>query len=108
MVFSFICTQCEADFDIEMVDLMKDPTVVICPNCNTKGNATIVENAMSSMDEVLSQLARLNRKFRVGFAIEPDELTEELESQNYLDEDSEDEDALWSDEPEEEDDDELM
>lgn len=98
MNISFGCVKCEADFELEVMDLMKDPTLVICPNCDAKADAGVVENAMSSLDEVFTQFARMQRRFRVGLSMEPDELTDEL-AERY---DTDADDSLWSDEPDEE------
>ncbi len=102
MNISFQCVSCEADFELEAMDLMKDPALVICPNCGAKADAGVVESAMASLDEVLTQFARMQRRFRVGLSLEPDELSDEL-ADRY---DGEDEDSLWSDEPDEEDEEE--
>ncbi len=103
MNISFECVQCEADFELEMTDLLRDPTLVKCPNCGVKGDASTVENTMSILEDLMAQLARLGRRFRVGLCIEPDELEDELEDYEGGEEESE---ALWSDEPEEDDSDE--
>ena len=100
MNISFECVQCEADFELEMADLLRDPTLVKCPNCGVKADASAVETTMSIMEDLLAQLVRLGRRFRVGLCIEPDELEDELEDYEGAEEETA---ALWSDEPEEED-----
>jgi hypothetical protein len=96
------CVQCEADFELETANLIRNPTLVVCPNCGAKADAELVETAMTALDEFFTQLARLQRRFRVGFSVEPDELADELDEQ-YT---SDDDETLWSDEPEESDDEE--
>lgn len=98
MNISFECVQCEADFELDVWSLIRDPSQVICPNCESKADPEIIETAMTAMDEVLTQFARLQRRFRVGWSVEPDEFADEL-ADHYPEDDDE---GLWSDEPEEE------
>ena len=104
MNFSFECVQCEADFDLEVPDLVKDPSLVVCPNCGVKADARIIESAVSALDEMLSQFSRLRRRFRVYFALESDEFDDEIPDEYVAEED--DEETLWSNEPEDEEDEE--
>jgi DNA-directed RNA polymerase subunit RPC12/RpoP len=96
----FECVQCEADFELEIPDLMRDPSLAKCPNCGSKANTKVVESAFLALEEFVEQIGRLRRKFRVGLSIESDELSEDLEDEY---DEQEDEAALWSDEPDEED-----
>ena len=96
MNISFECVQCEADFDLESADLVRDPSLLICPNCNNKASPEVVEATMTVLEELLSQMTRLRKKFRVGFDMEFDELDDELAEQ------FDDDNGLWSDEVEEE------
>ena len=98
MDISIECAQCEADFELVVADLIRNPTLMVCPNCGVKADAEVVEMAMTALDELFTQLARLQHRFRVGFAMEPDEIADELAEQYGDDE----EETLWSDEPDEE------
>ena len=108
MLITFMCVRCDADFDIEMADLVKDATLVVCPNCNNKGTPSIVENAVTALDEAMTQFARLSRKFSVGLSMEADEAVDE---DDFEDDDAvlvePDDSSLWSDEPEEEDEEDM-
>ncbi|MBW1808375.1 MAG: hypothetical protein JRJ87_09290 [Deltaproteobacteria bacterium] len=99
MSVSFECLQCEADFELEEADIVKDPTLVKCPNCGIKANPEIVEGAFIVLGEALEQLNRLRRKFLIGISIEPEDLSDKFD-EDLIPED--DDDALWLDEPEEE------
>jgi DNA-directed RNA polymerase subunit RPC12/RpoP len=96
MNISFECAQCEADFEMESSDLIRDPSQLACPNCGRKANPELVEATMAALDELLSQLTRLRKRFRVGFNVEFDEFDDELSEQ------FDDDEALWSDEVDEE------
>jgi len=95
MNISFECVQCEADFELDSADLIRDPSLVVCPNCNAKANPETVEAITLALDELFSQLTRLRKKFRVGFSMEFDDIDDELA------EEFDDGEALWSDEVEE-------
>jgi hypothetical protein len=92
----FECVQCEADFELDSSDLIKNPSLVVCPNCNAKAKPEIVEATAVALDELFTQLTRLRKKFRVGFNMEFDDIDDELAEQ------FDDDEALWSDEVEEE------
>jgi hypothetical protein len=96
MNICFECVQCEADFELDSADLVKDPSLVVCPNCNAKANPEIIEALSLALDELLSQLTRLRKKFRAGFNMEFDDIDDELAEL------FDDDEGLWSDEVEEE------
>jgi hypothetical protein len=101
MNLSIECIQCEADFELDLDDLLKEPTLFVCPNCNAKADPEVVESIATALDEALTQITRLRRKFRVGFGVESDDLGNEEIEELYADEED-DEEALWGEEPEEE------
>ena len=96
MNITFECVQCEADFDLESTDLVRDPFLLVCPNCNAKANPEIIGATITALDELFLQLTRLRKRFRVGFDMEFDEIDDELAEQ------FDDDEALWSNEVEEE------
>jgi DNA-directed RNA polymerase subunit RPC12/RpoP len=96
MNICFECVQCEADFELESTDLVKNPSLVVCPNCNAKANPEIVEATTVAVDELFTQLTRLRKKFRVAFNMEFDDIDDELAEQ------FDDDEALWKNEVEEE------
>ena len=102
MTFAFECAQCEADFELGMKHILEDPATVVCPNCRSKADSSLVEAAFGNLDEAFSLLARLRRKFRIEFSLDTDEIAESSEDYDTGD----DEDALWSNEAEVAEDDE--
>ena len=94
MNITFECVQCEADFELESTDLVRNPSLLVCPNCNAKANPEFVEATITALDELFLQLTRLRKKFRVGFDMEFDEIDDELAEQ------FDDDEALWSNEVE--------
>jgi len=99
MSISFECVQCEAEFEFEVSDIIRKPSLVKCPNCGKKANPKIVENAFLAFDEFLEQIGRLGKTFRVSVSLEADEISEDP-SDEFLDDD--DETSLWGDDIEEE------
>jgi DNA-directed RNA polymerase subunit RPC12/RpoP len=105
MSVSFECVQCEAEFELEVSDILREPSLVKCPNCGKKANPKIVENAFLAFDEFLEQVGRLSKKFRVAVSLEPDEIVEDP-SDEFLDDDD-DETSLWGDDVEEDEEEEM-
>lgn len=106
MGIAFECANCEADFELEIADILRDPTLVKCPNCGNKANPAIIEAAFMALDEFLEQVKRIHRRFRVNIALEAEEIVsdDDIEYDDELD----NENALWeSDVEEDEDEDEL-
>ena len=99
MSISVECRQCEADFELQIAELLEDPTHFACPNCGASADPEIVEVAVGALDEAVSQLTRLSRKFCIELTLEAEELGGETEADLFT---RDDEDALWTDEVEEE------
>ncbi len=107
MSVAFECTKCEADFELEVADVIDDPARVKCPNCGAKANQAIVEAAFVALDEFIQQARRLHRKFRISLSLEPDEIFDENEEE-FTDELDDDETSLWEDDIDDEDDEDDM
>ncbi|MBN2495784.1 MAG: hypothetical protein JXR96_14420 [Deltaproteobacteria bacterium] len=101
MTLSLECMHCEADFELDLADLLRDPGLFSCPNCGASADPEIVELAMGALDEALSQLGRLRRKFRIELTVESDDLGED---EDELFDDGEEEGALWANDVEDEED----
>jgi DNA-directed RNA polymerase subunit RPC12/RpoP len=106
MTISIECVQCEADFEYEVAELLKNPALLVCPNCGAKADPEVVEMAMSAVDELITHLRRLRRKFRFSIIMESDELTSSDSDEEMYAEEEDNRENLWSEEPEEEDEEE--
>lgn len=106
MTISIECVQCEADFEYEVAELLKDPSLLVCPNCGAKADPEVVEMAMNAADELATQLRRLKRKFRFSITMDSDELSSSGGDEEIYAEEEDNHESLWSDEPEEEDEEE--
>ena len=100
MIWSVECTQCQADFDLELAELVQAPELMVCPNCGSKADPDLVEAAVAALEESLAIIGRLHRRFWIHFSLDEDEFSDEQ------DEAFDDEDALWANEVEEEEEDE--
>jgi hypothetical protein len=96
MELTIECTQCEADFSMELSDILKDPDLIVCPNCEAKTDPAVVETLATSLEETSIALARIRSKFLIELSINSDEL--DLEESDYYD----DEEPRWDELPEEE------
>jgi hypothetical protein len=96
MVLSLECQQCGADLELELTDLLTDPTLMTCPNCKAKADPAVVEALASSLDEAVSLATRLSRKFTLEFTMDPDDI--EVDEDEVFD----DADSLWANDVEEE------
>lgn len=96
MILSIECQQCGADLELDLVDLVSNPALMSCPNCNVKADPDVVEALATSLDEAMALVGRLRRRFSIEFTMDPDEL--EVDEEEVFD----DEDALWANDVEEE------
>jgi hypothetical protein len=97
MTIDFTCQKCEASFEIDAQDLSDGTEKLVCPHCDAKAPANVVDDFTAAVTEMRTQVAALSKKFSVNLSIETEELEDELED----DEKDKDKDA------EAEDDDEL-
>jgi hypothetical protein len=103
MVISFVCKQCEADDDVELADLLKDPRKLSCSNCRAKLSTDLVEGFASDLDELLVVVNRIHKKFHLEFTVDSEELDPDQPEEEF--EEPED-DGLWSDDVEADEDEE--
>jgi NAD-dependent SIR2 family protein deacetylase len=92
MIWSVECSQCHADFELDLAELTQTPELMVCPNCDAKAEPSLVEAAVTALDESLALIRRLHRRFRIQFVLDEDEFADEQ------DEAFDDEDALWANE----------
>jgi len=105
MTIDFTCQKCEGSFEIEARDLIDGSEKLVCPHCEAKTPANMVEDFTSALAELLTQVAALSKKFSVTMAVETEDVEEEEEDDEEEGEEGEDE-LEDEDEDEEGDDDE--
>jgi hypothetical protein len=103
MTIDFTCVKCEASFELDAQDLMDGTEKLVCPHCDAKAPATMVDDFISALTEMLAQVAVLSKKFSVTMSLETEDLEDELDAKK----DEDEEEDSDEDDEEGEDDDEL-
>jgi DNA-directed RNA polymerase subunit RPC12/RpoP len=108
MTIDFTCQKCESSFELDAQDLVDGTEKLVCPHCDAKAPANLVEDFVAALTEMRAQLAALSKRFAVNMALETDELVDEADDEDEEEEASEEDDdsELDFDEDEDEDGDE--
>lgn len=77
MTVSIECAKCQADFEFEIPELLKDPSRMVCPNCGAKAKTDIVESLATAADEVITHIRRLHNRFHIALTIEDEDAAED-------------------------------
>jgi hypothetical protein len=103
MTIDFTCQKCESSFELDAQDLVDGSEKLVCPHCDAKAPANLVEDFVAALTEMRAQLAALSKRFAVNMALETDELEDEVEEEEESEdeESDEDDDELDFDEDEE-------
>ncbi|HLL52439.1 MAG TPA: hypothetical protein VK447_02775 [Myxococcaceae bacterium] len=103
MTIDFTCQKCESSFELDAQDLVDGSEKLVCPHCDAKAPANLVEDFVAAFTEMRAQLAALSKRFAVNMALETDEIEDEVEEEEESDdeESDEDDDELDFDEDEE-------
>jgi hypothetical protein len=105
MTLDFTCQSCDATFEVELSDIIEDPTGVQCPSCEAKAPRAAMEGMAGALDDLFAQLALLRRKFAVELEIDSEDLpaSYEQESVRSKEEEGDDEEGVaWGGAPEDE------
>ena len=112
MTIDFTCQKCEASFELDSQDLLDGTEKLVCPHCDAKAPANLVDDFNAALTEMVAQVAALSKKFSVTMAIETEDLEvaakddedeadeEDDEGDDELDFDDDEEDAEEEEEPE--------
>ncbi len=95
MTIDFTCQKCEASFELDAQDLIDGTEKLVCPHCDAKAPANMVEDFTNALSELLAQVAVLGKKFTVTMAVETEDLEDEVSK------DDEDEDEASDDDDDE-------
>jgi hypothetical protein len=104
MTIDFTCQKCDANFEIDVQDLIDGSEKLVCTSCEAKAPPNLVEDFVAALTEMRTQVAALGKKFSLAMAFETEDL-EDLDAKDDED-DEEDEDDLDEDEDDLDDDDE--
>jgi hypothetical protein len=99
MTLDFTCQSCDATFEMELSDIIEDPTGVQCPSCELRAPRAAVEGVSSALDDLFAQLAVLRRRFAVEMEIDSEDLPASYEQESARskeeDEDDDEEGGEW-------------
>ena len=90
MTIDFTCQKCEASFEIDAQDLLDGTEKLVCPHCEAKAPAGLVDDFTSALTEMRAQVAAMSKKFGVTMSIETEDLEDEREDAEDDDEESSD------------------
>jgi DNA-directed RNA polymerase subunit RPC12/RpoP len=107
MTIDFTCQKCEGSFELDAEDLIEGTEKLTCPHCNNKASAGLVDDFVTALTEMRTQVANLSKKFAVSLALETEDVEDEIEEADEDEEEAdEDEEELEFDEDDEDVDDE--
>ena len=91
MTIDFTCQKCEGSFEIEARDLIDRSEKLVCPHCEAKAPANLVEDFTAALAELITQVAALSKKFSVTMAVETEDVEDEEDEEEEEEEEGEDE-----------------
>jgi hypothetical protein len=94
MTIDFTCQKCEASFELDFEDLADGTEKLVCPHCDAKAPANLVEDFAAAVTELRSQVAALSKKFAVNLSVETEDVEDELEEDDEDLEGEDDDDEL--------------
>jgi hypothetical protein len=103
MTIDFTCQKCDTSFELDAQDMIDGTEKLACPHCRAKAPPGLMDDFISALSEMRTQVAALSKKFAINMALETEDLEDELPSKEE-DEDldfEEDEDDVEEDEEEE-------
>ena len=111
MIFTIVCQACDESWELEYSQLAEGTRGVRCPGCSKRVPANEVDEIVSSLDELLEQVAALRKRFALSFEVDADDLPPPFDTdrrrakgEDAEEETEEDEDADEDDEASEDDD----
>jgi len=112
MTISFQCVACEADFEIDIPEVVEHPEQIKCANCGAHPAAHRSHALATALEDLLAAMAGIRKKVRFDLNLATDELPEpygkvtEAEAVGGLDLEDEDEEEEDEEGDEDEDEDE--
>lgn len=105
MTLTFVCQACDDSFEADVNRLSETSKGVKCPNCGKKLSAAETDDLATTVDDLLSQVAALKKRFAISFEVDADDLpppydTDVKAARAGSDDDDEDADELDEDEDE--------
>lgn len=80
MTLSFVCQSCDESIELEYEKLLDLTKGLKCPGCGKKLSSVEVDEFVTSLDELLSQVAALRKRFVISFDVDAEDLPAPFES----------------------------
>lgn len=74
MVIDFECNNCNGDFEVDVDELIEDEKAIKCPHCKAKLDGKTSEELAAILEDLMSLMAAMSKKFKISMAIETDDL----------------------------------
>ncbi len=91
MTIDLTCQKCEGTFELDAQDLIEGTEKLECPHCNARAPSNLVEDFVSALTEIRTQVAALGKRFSISMSLETEELEDELEDEDEEEEESDEE-----------------
>ncbi|MEQ8275483.1 MAG: hypothetical protein RMA76_33070 [Deltaproteobacteria bacterium] len=71
---TFQCNSCEADFDVNITQLLERPTAIKCSHCGARPSSNRCHSFAQALDDLLTAMAALRSKVQFELNLDNDEL----------------------------------
>ena len=92
MVIDFECNICNGDFELDVAEMMEAPKPIKCPHCKAKVDAKASEDFTTVLEDLISQIAAMGKKFTMTLTLETDDLPGAYAKEEKEDEDEDEDD----------------
>lgn len=80
MTITFVCQACDDSFEFDYAHLAEETKGIKCPSCSKRLPPADVDEFVTSLDELLEQVAGLRKRFALSFEIDADDLPAPFDS----------------------------
>ncbi len=71
---TFQCTSCEADFDVNVTQLLERPTAIKCSHCSSRPSSNRCHSFAQALDDLLTAMSALRSKVQFELNLDNDDL----------------------------------
>lgn len=74
MNLTFVCQSCDDAFELDYSQLIEESKGRRCPNCSKKLPAAELDELVTTLDDLLGQIAALRKRFVISFDVDAEDL----------------------------------
>lgn len=97
MLIDMECRNCRSDLEVDTDEILGDGSAIKCPNCRNRLTPKASEQLASALDDLLSQLLLIRKKFGFSFTVDSDDVALFEEAGEERSEDWEEDEELEDD-----------